>query len=143
MEQWVVWLSIVVILAVIEATTINLTTIWFVASGLIALALSFVTNSYIIQFGVFVILGVILLVITKPVLEKKLKRTKESTNVERVLEMKGLVTEKISKNETGEVKVDGKKWTAYADETIETGSTVNILKINGVKLKVEKIKEEE
>ena len=89
------------------------------------------------------VLGVILLITTKPILQKTLKPKKASTNIERVLEMQGLVTEKISKNNNGEVKVDGKRWTAYADKTIEVGSIVNILKINGVKLKVEKVKEEE
>ena len=143
MSQWVVWLSIIIILTFLEATTINLTTIWFVASGLVALLLSFFTDSYLIQFGVFVVLGVILLITTKPILQKTLKPKKASTNIERVLEMQGLVTEKISKNNNGEVKVDGKRWTAYADKTIEVGSIVNILKINGVKLKVEKVKEEE
>ncbi|MBR3362842.1 MAG: NfeD family protein [Bacilli bacterium] len=140
MSQWCVWLAIIVILAVLEAMTVNLTTIWFVASGFVALIISFFTDSYLIQFGAFVLIGVILLVTTKPLLDKTIKPKKSATNAERVLEMKGLVTEKISKNHNGEVKVDGKRWTAYSDSTIEVGSTVNILKINGVKLKVEEEK---
>lgn len=140
MSQWCVWLAIIVILAVLEAMTVNLTTIWFVASGFVALVISFFTDSYLIQFGAFVLIGVILLVTTKPLLDKTIKPKKSATNAERVLEMKGLVTEKISKNHNGEVKVDGKRWTAYSDSTIEVGSTVNILKINGVKLKVEEEK---
>jgi membrane protein implicated in regulation of membrane protease activity len=55
--------------------------------------------------------------------------------------MQGIVTEEIRKNEVGEVKVDGKKWSAIADNKIEVGSIVKILKINGVKLKVEVWKE--
>lgn len=143
MEQWVVWLSIIIILTFLEVTTVNLTTIWFVASGLVALIISFFTDNYLIQFGVFVVLGVILLVTTKPILEKTLKTQREATNIERVLEMQGLVTEKITKAKHGEVKVDGKRWTAYADKTINEGKQVKVLKINGVKLKVEEIKEEE
>lgn len=140
MSQWCVWLAIIIILAVLEAMTVSLTTIWFVASGLVALVISFFTDSYLIQFGAFVLIGVILLITTKPLLNKTIKPKKSATNAERVLEMQGLVTEKISKNHNGEVKVDGKRWTAYSDETIEVGSTVNILKINGVKLKVEEVK---
>ena len=140
MSQWCVWLAIIIILAVLEGMTANLTTIWFVASGLVALVISFFTDNFLIQFGAFVLIGVILLVTTKPMLNKTLKPKKSATNAERVLEMQGLVTEKISKNHNGEVKVDGKRWTAYSDETIEVGSTVNILKINGVKLKVEEDK---
>ena len=52
--------------------------------------------------------------------------------------MTGIVTEKISKNKDGEVKVDGKIWTAYADNTIKKGDLVKVLEIKGVKIKVEK-----
>ena len=141
MEQWCVWLAVIIILAVLESITINLTTIWFVASGLVALLLSFITDNYLIQFGVFVVLGVILLVTTKPLLQKSLKAKKEPTNAERIIGMTGIVTEKITRNQNGEVKVDGKKWTAYADKTINKDTPVKILKINGVKVKVEEEKE--
>lgn len=143
MEQWCVWLSIIIILTVLEASTVNLTTIWFVVSGIVALGVSFITDNYLIQFGIFVILGVILLVTTKPFLVKLLKNRKEATNCDRIIGMEGIITEKITKNETGEVKVDGKRWTAYADKAIKEGSVVRILEINGVKLKVEKTEGEE
>ena len=138
MEQWYVWLAFIIILTVIECATVNLTTIWFVVSGLVALIISFFTDNYLIQFGVFVILGIILLVTTRPILKKVIKTKNESTNLDRVVGMDAIVTEKISKNNLGEVKVDGKRWSAYADNTIETGKTVKVLEINGVKLKVEK-----
>lgn len=142
MEQWVVWLTVVIFLVIIEVATINLTTIWFVISGMIALALTFLTDSFLIQFGVFVTVGVVLLLTTKSWLERTLKPRKEDTNAGRVIGLEGIVTEKITKNEMGEVKVDGKRWTAYASETIEVDSVVNILDINGVKLKVEQVKGE-
>ena len=142
MEQWLVWLITVILLALIEILTINLATIWFVASGIIALGISLITDNYFIQFGTFVILGVILLITTKPILTKLIKQKKEKTNLDRVIGMTGTVTEKILKNKNGEVKVDGKTWTAYADKAIKKDSLVKVLEINGVKIKVEKIKEE-
>ena len=142
MDQWIVWLAIIIILTAIELLSINLTTIWFVASGIVALGISFLTDNYLIQFGVFVLLGVILVITTKPILVKKLKSKKEATNLDRVIGMEGIVTEKITKRENGEVKVDGKKWTACADKAIKVGETVKVLEINGVKLKVEKVEGE-
>jgi len=53
MEQWLVWLITVILLALIEILTINLATIWFVASGIIALGISLITDNYFIQFGTF------------------------------------------------------------------------------------------
>lgn len=142
MDQWIVWLAIIIILTAIELLSVNLTTIWFVASGVVALGISFLTDNYLIQFGVFVLLGVILVITTKPILVKKLKSKKEATNLDRVIGMEGIVTEKITKRENGEVKVDGKKWTACADKAIKVGETVKVLEINGVKLKVEKVEGE-
>jgi len=142
MEQWGVWLLIIVILTILEVSTANLTTIWFVVSGIVALIISFLTDNYIIQFGVFVILGVILLVTTRPLLQNLLKQHKEATNIDRVIGMQGIVIQKITKNTPGEVKVDGKSWTATADKQIKENSIVKVLEINGVKLKVEKVEEE-
>ena len=141
MEQWVVWLIIVILLALIEITTINLTTIWFVASGILALIISLFVDNYLLQFGTFVVAGVILLITTKPFLTKFIKQHKVHTNIDRIIGMTGVVTEKISKNENGEVKVDGKRWTAFADKTIQQGDLVKVLEIKGVKIKVEKIGE--
>ena len=51
--------------------------------------------------------------------------------------MKGIVIEEINKNKLGAVKVDGKVWTAYADQNIKVDSIVKILEINSTKIKVE------
>ena len=55
--------------------------------------------------------------------------------------MKGIVTEKITKKTPGEVKVDGKRWTATAEENISVDETVEILEINSTKLKVKRMEE--
>ena len=55
--------------------------------------------------------------------------------------MEGVVTEKIAKNIVGEVKVDGKKWSAVSTKKIEKDSIVKIISIDGAKLKVEKVEE--
>ena len=52
--------------------------------------------------------------------------------------MEGIVTEKISKNNPGEVKVDGKRWSAISTEKINVNDEVLIEAIDGVKLKVRK-----
>lgn len=136
----ILWLSIIVGLTIIEVVTVNLVTIWFVASGIAALIASYFTDSFLIQLGIFVILGIFLLLTTKKPLEKLLNKTKHKTNLDRIIGMNGIVTESITKNKSGEVKVDGKIWTAIADKAIKKDSTVKILKIEGVKLVVEEVK---
>lgn len=132
-----VWLAVVILLAIVEIISINLTTIWFVISGLVSLFISFICDNFLIQFATFVILGIILLITTKPYLKKILKAEDTKTNLDRVEGMSGIVTEEITRKQNGEVKVDGKLWTAYADKKIKVGSMVKIIKIDGVKLKVE------
>lgn len=133
------WLIVIIILGIIEIMTTNLVSIWFVLSGLIAMCLSFITDNFIIQFGSFVLLGIVFMILTKKFV-KKISNT-EKTNVDRIIGMKGKVTEKIEKDGIGEVKVDGKLWSAYSDKEIKVGSTIKVLSINSVKLKVEECEE--
>ena len=70
--------------------------------------------------------------------DKKLSKKKISTNLDRVLGMEGIVTEEITKLKIGEVKVDGKKWSAISNEKIKVGEEVIVEDIDGVKLIVRK-----
>ena len=134
------WLLLILILGFIEAITINLVSIWFIISGLLALILSFFTDNFVIQFGVFVTAGILLMLTTRKNLEKRLVH-KEKTNIDRIIGMKGVVTENIDKLQVGEVKVDGKHWSAISEEPLAKGEVVQILKINGVKVEVKRWEE--
>lgn len=135
------WLVLVTFLGILEAITINLVSIWFVISGLCSLIISFFTDNFVLQFGIFVIGGVILMILTKKNMEKRLLKNKEKTNLDRIIGMKGIVTEEIKKMDIGEVKVDGKRWSAISNRNLPKGSTVKVLKIKGVKLEVEEWEE--
>lgn len=116
----------------------ELVTIWFILSALAALIVSIFIDNVVIQFSVFVILGVILLITTRPFLIKLLKPKNEKTNLDRVIGEKAIVTRDILPDEKGEVKIDGKRWTAISKEKFVSGTPVKVLKIDGVKLQVEK-----
>lgn len=138
MDYWIVWLLIVFFLSFIEVVTVNLVTIWFIVSALVSLLLSFFVDSFTIQFIVFGILGIILLLTTGKSLKKIFDEEQTRTNADRVIGMIGVVTEEIKKNVVGEVKVDGKRWSAISTKTIKVGEEVLIEKIDGVKLVVKK-----
>ena len=144
MQLWVFWLIVVLILSFFEVITVNLVSIWFIASGLVALVISLFYDNFFVQFFVFVVLGVILLITTRPILNKWLKKdTENKTNLDRVVGMSAVVTEDINRNQVGEVKVDGKRWSAVSNQKIEKDSIVEILRIDGVKLVVKKRKEDD
>ena len=139
MEAWITWLVIILILSFVEIITVNLVTIWFVASAALALLVSLFVDSFYIQFLVFGITGLIIMVLTRPILKKLLTKDKTKTNLDRVIGMTGICTEEISsKNDVGEVKVDGKRWSAVSSTKIKKGDEVIITKIDGVKLIVKK-----
>lgn len=135
------WLIIILILSIIEISTTNLVSIWFVLSGLLSLGISFLTDNIFLQFFIFVIFGIIFMFLTKPFVNKMKSKENTKTNLDRIIGMKGLVKETIPKDGVGVVKVDGKLWTSYAKEEIKEGNYVKILKIDSVKLEVEKWKE--
>lgn len=132
-----IWFIIVVFLGVLECTTTNLVSIWFVVSGVAAMIVSRFTDNLFIQIAVFVVIGILLMPFSKK-LYKKIKKENEKTNADRIIGMKGIVTEDITMDNIGEVKVDGKRWSAYSDTEIKTGEAVKVLSINSVKIKVEK-----
>lgn len=134
------WLTIVIFLTIVEISTVNLVSIWFVISGIFSMLLALVIDSFTIQLTVFVVLGIMLLISTKSVI-KKMQPKKEKTNLDRIIGTNAVVTQTINKNIPGEVKVEGVLWTATADELIEKGSIVKILEINSTKLRVEKEEE--
>ncbi len=105
---------------------------------MVSLIASFFIENFFIQFAIFVLLGILLLVTTRRILEKILKPKSEKTNLDRVIGMTAIVTNSISKNHIGEVKVDGKHWSAISDEKLEKDDEVVVENINGVKLIVRK-----
>ena len=74
------WLAIVITLSIVEILTVNLVSVWFVASGIIAMIISLITDNITIQIAVFVLLGLILMLLTKKIV-KKIVPKKEKTNL--------------------------------------------------------------
>ncbi|HIT38087.1 MAG TPA: NfeD family protein [Candidatus Onthousia faecipullorum] len=135
------WLVLFVVLALFELVTVNLVSIWFSLGALITTFVSLITDNLMIHLAVFTISSILLLLLTKPFVKKVKKRESIPTNLDRVIGKVGVVTETIEKDGIGEVKVLGKKWSAYSDKGVKENSKVKVLSINGVKLKVEEIKE--
>ena len=140
MENFYIWLLLAVILGIIEISTTNLVSIWFVISSLLAMVSSLFTDNILIQIAIFVLVGVLLMPISRK-LYSKIKMNNSKTNIDRIIGMKGIVTEDIIKDNIGEVKVDGKKWSAYSDTDSSKGENIKLLSINSVKLKVKKWEE--
>ena len=132
-----VWMVVMIIMAVFEGMTSQLVSVWFVVGALAASIVSFFVPAFGVQFAVFVLVSLILLLITKPFV-KKFKQVKpEATNADRNIGKTAVVIQEINNNEgTGQVKIFGNTWTARTenDEIVPTGAEVTVREISGVKL---------
>lgn len=128
------WLGMVIVFTVIEIFTAGLTTIWFAIGSIPMIFLSFLPIPFLYQVLIMLVISIVLLIFTRPFFVKKLNANKEKTNVDALIGKTALVTKKITKFEKGEVKIDGKIWTAksVSDEDIEEGTECLLQSIEGV-----------
>ncbi|HHX78127.1 MAG TPA: NfeD family protein [Acholeplasmataceae bacterium] len=135
------WVALLIITVIIELDTANLTTIWFSLAAIVALVLAALDINYWIQILVFVVVGLILVYITRPLIKRTAGKEIVRTNADRVIGKVGIVTAVITPNEIGEVKVINEMWRAFNKEGLEfaIGEKVSIDGIEGIKLIVSKL----
>ena len=140
----VLWLFAAGIMAIIEAFTLGLTSIWFAGGAVGASIMAMLGFSLPVQIAVFLLLSVILIAATRPLAKKRLNARVEKTNVEAIIGQEGIVEEAIPIHGSGQVRADGKTWTAVSTgEEIEKGALVIIKSVRGVTLTVEEKRTEE
>lgn len=137
----ILWIIVLIVTIAIEAVTMGLTTIWFTGGAFAALIIEILNGSVWLQITVFLLVSLILLFYTRPIAVKYFNREREKTNLDSLIGKQAVVTSYIHNlQETGQVMVDGKEWTARssdASKTFEKEAIVRIVSINGVKLIVE------
>lgn len=135
-----IWLAVVILLAIAEFMTVNLITIWYVISGIVTIIVSFFITDFYIQFGIFTVLGTLLLITTRPSLKKILKLKNEKTNADKIIGLEAVVVEKIDKNTVGKVLINGETWRAVSNDFIKKSHVVVIKDFEGNKVVVEEIR---
>lgn len=131
------WLIALVVFVVVEAVTVGLVSIWFAIGALAAFISALLGAKIWVQIVSFVVLTVATIAITRPLAKKYLTPKHRPTNADRVIDMVGIVKERIDNiNETGSVHVGGRLWRARSEDgkIIEVGERVRSIRIEGVKL---------
>jgi len=138
-----IWFIAAGILAIIEACTLGLICIWFAGGAAVAAIAAMLGASTLVQVIVFLLASIILIVLTRPLAKKHLNANVEKTNVDAIIGQEGVVEEEISPYQNGQVRADGKVWSATCGEgEIKKGAIVVIKSIKGVTLMVEEKKQE-
>ena len=138
----IIWLVIQIVLLVIEVITLGLSTIWFAGGALAAFIAALLGANVAVQVVLFLAVSIILLIFTRPVVMRMLNKHKTATNAESLIGEQAIVTQTINNlMGRGEVFINGLEWMARSqqdNDTIEKDTVVRILRIDGVKLIVER-----
>ncbi len=146
MYMEVLWLALLIVFAVLEASTVSLVSIWFMGGALTALIAALCGAEIWLQIILFFVVSIALLLCLRPLSKKLLKKRKIATNADSNIGKTAVVTETIDNlRGTGAVKISGVEWSARSvdDSVLEKDAVVRILRIEGVKVCVERAEKEE
>ena len=133
----IIWLLLMVVFLIAEASTVTLVSLWFAAGALAAMAASLMGGGIWLQVIVFLAVSTVLLTALRPLVRKFITPKLTATNVDSVIGTVGLVTAPIDNvTASGQVKLGGMEWTARSTSgvPITEGTRVRVDKIEGVKV---------
>ncbi len=140
-----VWLALLVLFTIGEAATVGLVSIWFSAGSLAALIAALLNGPLWLQIALFIVVSALCLLAVRPLARKYVNSEVQPTNADRVIGAWATVTEDIDNlRGKGAVNIAGVTWSARSahDVLIPAGTLVRVLRIEGVKVYVEFVKEE-
>ena len=134
-----IWLVIAAVMALVEAVTFGLITLWFVLGALAAFAASLLGASSVVQVVVFLAVSVLCLVLLRPlVLRNRARGEREEPTP---VGQRGIVVEDVDNAAlTGRVELaDHMTWAARSsdDAPLPTGTRIRVIGQESIKLVVE------
>lgn len=141
----ILWLAAAIILGIVEAATVSLTSIWFAIGAVAAMIPAYFGTPLWVQILVFVLVSLICFACTRTFYKDVIKVKKQPTNADSLIGTDGIVTEDICNIEgKGKVYILGLTWSARSvdGEKILKDTIVKVERIEGATLLVKKNSEE-
>jgi membrane protein implicated in regulation of membrane protease activity len=138
MFELILWGIVFAVLVIAELSTTQLISIWFAVGALGAFIAAVFSAPLIVQFAIFTLLSLLLLIFTRPFFNKVVKGY-TPTNSELDLGKTAVVIEDVDNLKgTGRATLNGVDWIAVSkdNEPIPKGSVVVVEDIQGSKLVV-------
>ena len=135
--ETILWLVLLVVFLIVEASTVTLVSIWFAAGSLAALLAALFGAKLWLQVTLFLVVAVLSLIALRPLFRKFIRPKLTATNVDSVIGSTGLVTASVDNvTAAGQVKLGAMEWTARSTsgEPIPVGTLVKVDRIEGVKV---------
>ncbi len=132
---WAVWLGVALLLGVLELFSLDLVLLMLALGALVGMVAALLGAPGAVAAIAAAAASVACLALVRPKLVKRLHTGPElSLGHGKLVGRQGIVTERITGLEAGQIKLAGEIWTARPyDETlaIEPGATVEVLEIRG------------
>lgn len=139
----VIWSIFIVVTIIVELETADLITIWFTVGAAGALVAAALGASPLIQLGIFIVVSLVLLLLTRPLTKNMMKKEIVRTNADRLIGMTAVVTKAIGDGEVGEVRIEHAFWRAvnFNGQSFSVNEKVRIDAITGSRLVVSKLED--
>ena len=137
----IIWLALLIVFAITEGVTVALVSIWFMGGALAALIAALCGAELWVQVVLFFAVSILLLLCLRPLSKRLIKQKKVATNADSNIGKEAVVTERIDNVQgSGAVRICGVEWSARSADgsEIEKGAVVRVLRIEGVKVCVER-----
>ena len=135
------WLIAAVCFLALEASTFNMTSIWFAIGAAAALISCLFTGSFRVQAVVFTAVSVLCLLAFRP-LAARLRKKHTATNGDRNLGREATVLTTVTADAPGRVRLDGVDWNACCitpGDTLAPGDRCRVTEIHSTLLMVEPV----
>ena len=141
-----IWLILLVFFILVEIATVGLLTIWFAGGALAAFFVSLSQLGAAVQVIVFLIVSFVLVLLIRPLAQKKFNSGHIRTNAQTLIGEDAVVLEPIDNLQSkGRVMIRGQEWSARSvddKEKFEKDEVVQVMSISGVKLMVRRPQEQ-
>lgn len=132
------WAIVTVTMAILEIIIPGLVTIWFACAGLVLVLISEMVKNSTVEFFIFAVTALLLVIFTRPALKRWIKVRKKAYEGEG----SETVIENITKDGKYEVKFKGVLWTAISPYIFVKGEKVIIDGFEGNKIILKKKEED-
>ncbi len=143
MDQWdLTWAIAGAVFVVVELLTVTFVAIYLGIGAFAGMIVALAGGTVGWQFAAFAITGIVLMLLTRPLIKRRLESPDIPTNVNRMVGKVGIVTITIDNDSsTGQIRVGTEYWTARmidecASEVLPVESRVVVEAVEGVTARV-------
>ncbi|MGN1227572.1 MAG: NfeD family protein [Christensenellales bacterium] len=131
-----VWIGVVALALIVEAISLDMTSIWFAVGGLCSLIAYGFKAPPTLQIILFLVVSALCIIFLRRITKKFIQKPTVATNIDKIIGTKTKLIESIKNDQLGAVKINGITYSAksFNDTEIESGCEVQILQIDGNKL---------